>query len=137
MARAFACGALTRRRVRSSAEEMIVYNTDVAQRQWLGAEHLGVDVIWRDAQRRKAAGQIAHEGFRSADIEVTVAWHVEHLKLAEIQNPRQAGGGPDAAASPGFPVAGPSLRSCSSSASKELRQPPLNAGMRSSRRSRG
>ena len=51
------------------------------------------------------------------------------------RNPAHAGGGPETGASPAFPDVAPPLRSCASSASKELRQPALSAGMRSARSS--
>src|ERR1700738_4125948 len=51
------------------------------------AKHLGVDAIWRDTQRCKAGTQIAHEGRRSADVEITIAWQVKLLKYSRIQAP--------------------------------------------------
>ena len=50
-----------------------------------GAENLGVDAIWRDAQRCKAGSQIAHEGRRSADIEIAIARQIKLLKHSHIQ----------------------------------------------------
>ena len=55
---------------------------------WAGAEHLGVDVIRRDAQGCKACSQIAHEGGGSADIEIAIARQVELLNRSHIQAPR-------------------------------------------------
>src|SRR5882724_11479108 len=55
---------------------------------WAGAEHLGVDVIRRDAQGCKACSQIAHEGGGSADIEIAIARQVELLNRSHIQVPR-------------------------------------------------
>src|SRR6266704_2934127 len=50
------------------------------------------------------------------------------------RNPGHAAGGPDAGASPAFPLVASPLRCCSSSAWNEARQPGLSAGTRSARR---
>jgi hypothetical protein len=55
-----------------------------------GAELLGVNAIWRNAQGCKAGSQIAHKGRRSADIEITIAWQVKLLERSHIQAPRSA-----------------------------------------------
>ena len=52
-----------------------------------GAERLGVDAISRDAQRGKAGSQVAHEGRRSANVEITIAWQIKLPKHARIQPP--------------------------------------------------
>ena len=49
------------------------------------AEHLGVNAIPRNAQGRKAGSEIAHEGRRSANIEITIAWQIKPLKHAHIE----------------------------------------------------
>ena len=56
--------------------------------RWTGAEHLGVDVIPRDARGCKAGSQIAHEGGGSADIEIAIARQVQFLKHPHIQASR-------------------------------------------------
>src|ERR1700690_3099726 len=52
-----------------------------------GAENLGVDTVWRDAQRCKAGSQVAHEARRSADIEITITRQIKLLKHSRIQAP--------------------------------------------------
>ena len=50
-----------------------------------GTEHLGVNVIRRDAQGSETGGQIIHEGRRSANIEIGVARQVQFLEHPRIQ----------------------------------------------------
>ena len=52
-----------------------------------GAEHLDVDAISRDAQLCEAGSQLAHEGRRSANVEITIAWQIKLPKHARIQPP--------------------------------------------------
>ena len=69
----------------------------------------------------------------SSNSEVTLPLSCTLRDTRSGRNPRHAGGEPDAAVSPAFPVIAPLLRSCVSSASKESRQPTLSAGMRKAR----
>ena len=71
----------------------------------------------------------------SSSSEITLPLSRTLRETRSGRNPRHAGGGPDAAASPAFPVVAPPLRSWVSSASKERRHPTLSVGMRSARSS--
>src|SRR3979490_23354 len=53
-----------------------------------GPEDRGVNAICRNAQGSKAGSQIAREGRRSADIEITIAWQIKLLEHSHIQAPR-------------------------------------------------
>jgi hypothetical protein len=66
----------------------------------------------------------------SSTSEVTLALSRSLRDTRRGRNPVQAGGGPAAGVSPGLPVTAPPLRSRSSNAWKEARQPALSAGMR-------
>ena len=46
-----------------------------------------MDVVWRDAQRCKAGSQIAHEGRRSANVEITIDRQVKLVKQSRVQAP--------------------------------------------------
>src|SRR5262249_42035060 len=50
-----------------------------------GTENLGVDVAFSNAPACEAKGQIAHEGRRSADIEVGVARPPQLLERTDVQ----------------------------------------------------
>ena len=52
-----------------------------------GTEHLGVDAVRRDARRREAGRQIAHEARWSANIKIAVAGQIELLKQSHVQAP--------------------------------------------------
>src|SRR3954468_23908357 len=53
-----------------------------------GAEHLGVNAIPRNAHACKAGSEIAHEGRRSADVEITIAWQIKPLEHSHIEMTR-------------------------------------------------
>jgi hypothetical protein len=50
-----------------------------------GAEHLRVNAIPRNAQGCEAGSEIAHEGRRTANIEITIAWQIKPLEHSHIQ----------------------------------------------------
>jgi DNA-binding transcriptional LysR family regulator len=77
---------------------------------------------------RAAVSGCPSVGSRISDVTLPLSRFVRDTRSG--RNPDHAGGGPTGGASPGLPVAAPPLRSRSSSASKEARQPVLSARMR-------
>jgi hypothetical protein len=53
------------------------------RRTW--AEKFGVDATYSDAPGGDAGGQFAHEGGRSADVEIAVARHAQFLENTQVQ----------------------------------------------------
>src|SRR4029079_6787998 len=52
-----------------------------------GAEHLGMDPVWCDAQCRKALGKVAHERGGAADVEVAGKRQITFLDGLHIEMP--------------------------------------------------
>ncbi len=63
-------------------------SSDARRNGRTGAEHLGVNAISRNAQGCKAGSQIAHEGRRSANVEITIARQIKLLERTRIQMTR-------------------------------------------------
>src|SRR5919106_2996549 len=53
----------------------------------LRAEHLAVETLRSDAPRKKACGQLAEEGRRSAQVEVGLAWDAQPQQCLEVDAP--------------------------------------------------